>query len=150
MLAKSGSSKAVVIISLDGVGYNQLKKIDPNFLHRNSVCSTVPPIKSFTFPAHQTIAIRKNIEPEDTQRIDCPKSMNDFICNNLGDKLLVKPMWTKATELGFDVQTYLWPSASSAWNGIDHHKDKNYPPTQLPEDEKSTEVFQNALSALIK
>ena len=150
LLAVDRSHKAVVVISLDGVGYKQLEKIDPQFLRDKAVCSTVPPESSFTFPGHQTIATGKRFESSDAQKLDCEKKdgPTDFLCSNSGDKLLVKPMWTKAAELGFDVQTYLWPNASTAWHGIEHHKNKLYPPDQLPKEISSPEVFAIALNAL--
>lgn len=124
------SNTAVVVISLDGVGFQQLQKIDPDFVKEKNLCSTVAADPSYTFPGHANIATGADPKTHQVRRnedINCKDVRLGWRCNNNPDRLHAKPLWTKASEIGFSTRTYLWPMSYGPWQKIHHHRDQSYP-----------------------
>ncbi len=56
LASPAAAAKAVIVLSMDGVGFKQLATIDPAFVTASSVTAVRPPFPSQTFPSHSTLA----------------------------------------------------------------------------------------------
>lgn len=103
--------RAVIVISLDGVGFEQLQAIDPTFLVSNRVSAITPPKLSFTFPAHATLATGT---PPEIHGVDGTLLSEAEVARGIKDRndprrLHAKPLWTDATDRGYTVHVTGWP-----------------------------------------
>jgi hypothetical protein len=132
----SQQKRAFILVVLDGVGYEQLRTLDKNFLLQEKIRSVVPPKNAMTFPGHATIATGSEIDDSGEKRGHGIERNKKIPGLNMAvtfkpysaDDLKVQPMWAELASRGFQVRTHQWPLSNRPWRGIHHHADKVYPP----------------------
>jgi len=119
----SNAKKAAVLIVLDGVGYELLNRIDPDFVTQNKVRRLTPTFPSNSMPSQITIST--GVSPQQHGIAD----NNFYIIGEKGptlvkmpkgnEHLLVKPLWVSAVNEGTEVYTSN-VLASEPWPGAPH------------------------------
>jgi hypothetical protein len=120
MSSAAVAGKAVVVLSLDGVGYQELSDLDRTFVRQNDVHRITPPFPSTTFPSHGSLAT--GVPPHVHGIVQNSFYEGDQLMkyNNSPDLFLTMPLWTQFSLAGAHVETYSWPNSYGAWHGIAH------------------------------
>ncbi len=127
--AEAAPQRITIIFSVDGVGYEQLKTIDPDFVRTHDVRGIVPPFPSYTFPSHVTLAT--GVEPEthavlnnEPHREERAAGFPTKEDRNFASRIKAEPLWTGWKERsGVHTEVFDWPCSYGPWNG--KHADRS-------------------------
>ncbi len=125
--SESEKPKAVIVMSLDGIGYQQLQKIDGGFTTVNQVTPLKPGNPSLTFPGHATLAtgvspaqhgvFLNRLSGADYSFIQSKEDSELY--SGLADRLRVPPIWFFAKQQGLEVFIHQWAMSKGQWCGND-------------------------------
>ncbi len=129
--------KVVIVQMLDGVGMEQLLKIDPGFVDKYEVSRLKPGQPSITFPALATLAtgvsaaqhgvISNTPTPEEIPFASTPQERDQY--NADANRLRVPPIWLLAKRKGIEVFIHQWAMSNNQWCGesVKDNPDQTFP-----------------------
>lgn len=154
----SGSGKrAVVVVSLDGVGMEQLNRIDPKFVEKYSVTKLEPDEISLTFPGHATLATGVTSELHKVKQnhplpeeIPFAEYNSKNVTKYMGhaNRMKVPPVWLFAKQKGMEVNLYQWPMNLNKWCGyqIKDNPDVSFDKSSVTIDQTINAVLAKLIS----
>ena len=127
LASPAAAAKAVIVLSMDGVGFKQLATIDPAFVTASSVTAVRPPFPSQTFPSHSTLATgvspalhgvlaNRPVKAERERGFDAADDRNE------SRRLLAEPLWVTAAHRGLESEVKLWPCSYGEWSSSSTHR----------------------------
>ncbi|MBI5200284.1 MAG: alkaline phosphatase family protein [Elusimicrobia bacterium] len=121
------AAQAVIVLSMDGVGFKQLETIDPAFVLSATVTAIRPPFPSQTFPGHSTLAT--GVAPEihgvfsnRPVKAEREKGYDAGDGRNQSTRLHAEPLWVTASKRGLESEVRLWPVSYGEWPSSSAHR----------------------------
>lgn len=121
----AAKKKVVIVQMLDGVGMEQLKRIDPDFLKQHGVTPLKPGQPSITFPALATLATGVSAaqhgvvtnKPTVDEIPFAPTQQERNHYTSHSNRLRVPPIWLFAKQMGIEVFIHQWAMSNNKWCG---------------------------------